>query len=435
MFTNETENFLNSLGMFGWKLGLDRIEKMASILGDPHKKYPVIHVGGSNGKGSVARMLESIYRHQGYRTGLFISPHFLSPVERICIAGNPLSENEFEKTLSELKPILIENQATYFEAITLMAFSIFQKFKIDLAVFEVGLGGRFDATNIIEPLCSVITSISLEHTNYLGETIKDIAFEKAGIIKSGVPCVIGNLPTEALSEIQKKCNAMEAECIDGQKQASIQLERTSPDGMHLVVNSGGRREQIMTQLVGDQQLSNLKTTFATISTLQSRLDCSFDSIKSGLEMLRLKGRFETWHKSPRIILDVAHNSDSLKYLKDNLLQTFARRNYIFILGMLEDKDFAVSIEFLMELQPYIVCTTPNSPRALLPQRLQEVVKKTGLKSSIAPDIFTAFSSALGMCHKDSVIVVTGSHFLVGEFYRQESKLAQKLDEWGRSHLD
>ncbi len=418
LFTAETTNFLDSLGMFGWKLGLQRITRMAHELGDPQLHYPVIHIAGSNGKGSVAGILERIYRQQGCSTGLYTSPHLLDPTERIRISGQIIPESEFEQFLSEIKPVLIAHKATYFEALTLLAFLIFYEKKIDMAFLEVGLGGRFDATNIVAPACTIITSISLEHTNYLGDSVAKIAAEKAGIVKSGAPCIIGDLPVQAVEVIRGRCKELGAPFYESQDAVVLELEEIDSDGMHLCRQQGNRKYSLQTRLTGTQQIKNIKTALAAIDVLQEKFPCSQHAVEQGIEKVQLRGRFQFWHKSPHVVLDVAHNCESMHFLNTTLRQVFGDRNYIFIIGLLADKNVQPVVQELKALHPYIFCVTPKSDRALTAADLLNAIAANDLAGQVAVDLATAFSRALELSQPDAVIVICGSHFVVGQFLRE-----------------
>lgn len=426
MLKSDCQKFLDSLGMFGWKLELDRIAAMADSWGNPQNSYPAIHIAGTNGKGSVARILENFYREQGYKTGLYTSPHLVNPVERIAIAGEEISEAEFETTLSELEPTLSTNKATYFEALTLLAFVVFRAHEIDLAIIEVGLGGRFDATNIVKPVCSVITSISLDHTDHLGAQIDEIATEKAGIIKRGTPCVVGELPGAALEKIKEVCDANSAGLTEAQQAINLRLDKTDSAGMSLTWLDKKKDVALRTKISGRHQLKNIKTAIAVTKVLQDNFYCSIEAIERAFACLQLRGRFQTWNQSPRIIVDVAHNEESMYFLRTSLVEIFGDRQCIFILGLLADKNISAVGRQLIPLRPYVYCVTPNSPRALTAAALQKKLQAFGIEAESSEVLETAFSKSVERSETESIIVICGSHFVAGQFLSESDKFHDEI---------
>ncbi|MCA9730679.1 MAG: bifunctional folylpolyglutamate synthase/dihydrofolate synthase [Deferribacteres bacterium] len=427
MLSAEIQHYLDSLGMFGWKLGLERMWAIADELGHPQKKFSVIHIAGSNGKGSVARLLESIYLRAGYRIGLYTSPHLVTPTERIRIAGSDVDEHDFEQNLREIQPVLLAKEATYFEALTLLAFHCFAKFHVELAIIEVGLGGRFDATNIVDPLCSIITSISLEHTDYLGNSLEKIAFEKSGIIKPGAPCIIGDLPPEAETVIKKRCDELAVELVPNKK-IGVKCIGFSALGMGLEVEYGDKTWSVETPLIGEHQISNIKTALSAIDKMQKVFPCFAESIDYGLQKFAFAGRFQMWRKTPTIVLDVAHNPASMACLVESLVQIFANRNFIFLIGMLKDKDAKLSLAHLLRLNPVCICITPQTSRGLRGNILQKIASEIGISASNAADVIDAFLQSVSLLDRNTVLVVTGSHYVVGEFLHKQVQLKSLLDE-------
>lgn len=409
--------YLDSLSMFGWKLGLDRMLQMADELGGPQNNYKIIHVAGTNGKGSVARMLTEIYQNSGRKVGLYTSPHLVSPMERIRINSSEISAVRFESLLSELSPLFDRLEATYFEAITVLAFLYFAQEEVDLALIEVGLGGRFDATNICNPICSCITSISFDHVAHLGDTITKIAGEKAGIIKANTPCVIGHLPEDAKQVIRERCAVIKSELIESEEVfANIEFNQTfagleCPDPNDEMIQNA-----IVLGAIGLQQVSNARTAMAVVDTLQSILPCQQNAVLSGLRNVRMLGRFQIWSKEPLTILDVAHNEESMSYLVETLSALNGKKREItYILGLLADKKVPEIIDVLAAQNAKYICVSPKSERALPANELNSICIGKNLNSQTASNINEAYMLALKSYRQGNIIVVTGSHFVVGEF--------------------
>jgi dihydrofolate synthase/folylpolyglutamate synthase len=364
---------LYSLHQFGIKLGLENITELMDKLGNPQNKLKYIHVAGSNGKGSVCVMLESILK-QKYKVGKFTSPHLKRFNERITINGEEIPDKDVDRLID----LVMEKRTnqTFFEVVTAMAFVYFAEQKVDYVVLEVGLGGRLDATNIITPKITVITNISLEHTNILGETIEKIAAEKAGIIKPGIPVVTG-AKEEAFNVILKICEEKESNLfyVAGKYQGELSLK-------------------------GEFQKEN-----ATIASFAAKkIGMSEGEIERGLIEVEWPGRFE---KKNNLILDCAHNPAGMQALV-NEIKKLDYKNLIIVFGVLKDKDYKKMLWLLKPLAKEIILTKPNHPdRALDPYKMED-----GLK--VVEDIKTAVENAKSLAGENDLVLVTGSIFVVGE---------------------
>lgn len=418
----KTKSYLDSLGMYGWQLGLDRMWAIAEALGHPQHCYRSIHIAGSNGKGSVARMLERLFLEAGIRTGLYTSPHLITPLERIRINGEDILPDQFEAALWEYKPLFDSQQATYFEVLTALAFHLFAQMQVELAIVEVGLGGRLDATNILTPTCSVITSISLEHTKELGNTIDAIATEKAGIVKPGVPCCLGELPEPARDRIQAICAERGAELILASAVAEAREIIVEPFGSEFQLLLNRRQAEISLPLPGRHQVDNARLAVCAASTILPG-DSVLESTRRALATLQIPGRFQVISNRPLQILDVAHNPDSFLRLLQHLDGHFSQRRVVLVAGFLADKDSRLMLE-QMRGRPYtLICTQPHSERALAADALYQTAQACELEAEVESDIVAAVGLARVKAGYDGVVVVTGSHYVVGPYLQNHLKKA------------
>jgi dihydrofolate synthase / folylpolyglutamate synthase len=417
-FTSYTKcvDYLFSLERVGIKYNLSNIKKLTGLSDNPHKKFKSIHIAGTNGKGSTASIIASILTESKYKVGLYTSPHITDFRERIRVNGKTISKeyvidytNRLYKDIEKIKP-------SFFEVTTAMAFKYFADNKVDFAVIECGLGGRLDSTNILRPIVSVITSISIDHTEYLGNTIKSISFEKAGIVKSNVPCVTGNLTEYQKTIIKKVCRTKNSELIDSN---TITLKsRFIPDKGYAVSFLG---EELILPLSGKYQLYNLKTAFAVLFYLigENVAETGLSEFKSGLAKIEentgYKYRFLKVSDNPQIVLDVSHNADGLSKLKESI-KLLKYRNLIIIFGMMFDKEIGKCINELEKLNGFMIFTRPDYKRAGEPE---DFVKHLSRKSNyvIKENVQDSYNYAKTIARKDDLILITGSFFMISDFLK------------------
>lgn len=369
-----------------FNLGLKNVKILLDKLGNPQNSLKVIHVAGTNGKGSVCAMISSILTEAGYKTGMYTSPHLKDFKERFLVNNKKISEQDLIKYFEKVKP-LVTNQ-TFFEVITATAFLYFKEKKVDFLVCEVGMGGRLDATNLVNPLVSVITNIGLEHKEYLGETLEEIAYEKAGIIKKNKPVVTGAKGT-ALNVIKK---------IAKEKNSKLYIIK--------------KPKNISLRLNGKFQLENASIALKAVEILKGgyKLKVSNESIKKGLLKTKWYGRLEFISKN--ILVDCAHNPPAIKALKKELLKIRDKYKKLYlIIGILKDKDYKEMLKELVPLTDEIILVKPKIPRALEPKILAKEIKKDCI---IIKDAKEALKYAKKTAGKDDLILVTGSIYVVGE---------------------
>ncbi len=416
MFSKEFTAFLNGLGMFGWRLGLDNIRTIVHDLGNPHQRFACIHIAGSNGKGSVAHMLEAVYRQAGFRTGLYTSPHLLSPAERVRIGGQALADDEFERGMSRIRPVLERHRATYFEAMTAFAFQRFAEASVDLAIIETGLGGRLDATNIVAPLLSIITSISLEHQAWLGNTLAAIAAEKAEIIKPGAACVVGELPQEALAVVAEKCRRTGVPLLRAPElcRAGEVTQTRAGSRFRLHCTEWPEIDELVLGLHGRHQVRNAAVAVQALENLRRQFPVSAQDVRAGMEKVHIAGRFHFPRSKPGLLLDVAHNPESMQAFAETVQEVFPGKSFRILLGVLADKDAAEVLSALAPITQQLCCVTPSSDRALPAAKLAEAARMVGLPVAGTGEVEAILAEEWGSVDEENMLIVTGSHFLVAE---------------------
>jgi dihydrofolate synthase/folylpolyglutamate synthase len=412
----ESIDWLYSFEKFGIKLGLDRIKYISKKLGDPQNKLKVIHVGGTNGKGSVCRFLQSILTLNGYKAGVYTSPHLIRFSERFIINDKEISDSDIIMLVEKIRPIvkyMIENNnpPTFFEIVTAMAFQYFDDKKVDYAIIEVGLGGRFDATNIVNPIVSVITNVSLEHQDRLGNKIEDIAFEKAGIIKECIPVVTGanDKALEVIKKVSKEKNSS-VSIVDSGFYKKIS---GGVDWQEYLINGSLREYQVKTSMPGKIQGENIGITITTIENLQMNgVYITDDSITEGFEKVKNHGRMDIFGFEPIILLDGAHNIAGISSLKITLEEDFIYDKLILVIGILSDKNIKEILDIITPIADIIIVTKSSNKRACDPTKLKEIILNKEVM--IKDEISDAIDYAKKVAEKHDLICITGSLFTVGE---------------------
>ncbi|NQV08377.1 bifunctional folylpolyglutamate synthase/dihydrofolate synthase [Candidatus Woesearchaeota archaeon] len=393
-------DYLYSLQKRGMKLGLDSMKNTLKMLENPEKDLKIIHVAGTNGKGSVCAMIDSILESTGYKVGRYVSPHLARFSERITVNNDEIDEKSIVRLVNYLKPYIEKHKLTFFEAITVMAIVYFSEKKTDFVVMEVGLGGRLDATNVVNSIVSVITNISLEHTEYLGNNIKKIAMEKIGIIKEKNLVVTG-ADGEALKVIKEACETSNARLVPLMEARKNNNKIDIFDLFEVDLN-----------LQGDFQISNASVAVTAVLALRELgFRVPSKAIKTGLEYVEFPGRFDFYKKN--ILLDCAHNEAGMNVLK-NELEKLAHKNIILIIGILDDKKIDKMIETIVPFSKKVIITKPESERAVSTEDLAKEVKKFKKDYEIKQTVEEAVKYAESILGKDDLLVITGSCYVVGE---------------------
>lgn len=407
------------LGAAAIKADLTNTLRLCEALGNPQNRFKSIHIAGTNGKGSVSHMLAAVLQTAGYKTGLYTSPHLVDFRERIKVNGELCRQDfvvDFNRTI---QPLIEKIEPSFFEITVAMAFDYFAKEEVDIAIIETGLGGRLDSTNIITPVLSIITNIGLDHVQLLGDTLEQIAFEKAGIIKPHVPVIIGEALPQTESVFIQTANEKAAPLEMAQQNWYVSDFDSEYDKLTVTVahSRTDSRETYHLDLPGIYQLKNIITVLEAVHYLQSvEYRISPLQIKEALSSVKkltgLHGRWEIVHRKPAVVLDVAHNADGMKQLSEQLeLSTYD--NLYIIIGMVKDKDVKAALQYLPKTADYYF-TKPDTPRAMPEDELCDIAIDLGMTGSTMSDVNTALQVALTKAGTGDLILVCGSIFLVGE---------------------
>jgi dihydrofolate synthase / folylpolyglutamate synthase len=407
----ESSTYLASLNIDKMRFGLKAITELLSRLGNPQKSYKTITIAGTNGKGSTAAMISSILNSAGYKVGLYTSPHLVDVRERIAVNGKKITLAEFNRTIADVKDKM-EQPVTYFEFLTAVALIYFQRQKVDIAVLEVGLGGRLDATNVCRPLVSVITNISFDHTQYLGKTLESITREKAGIIKQKGICITGARQKKVLEVLEDVCLNRNAKLYRLNRDIKIKKQKNG-----LLTYRGLYRDikNLTIPLKGEHQLSNAAVALAAIELCAKKGFPADDTvIDAGLKKTRWEARLEILQSYPLFLLDGAHNPAGIAALCRSLKKDFSCRRLILIFGALADKDYRRMLEKIVPLAQIIILTQLKTERAVPVNVINETVLKMGRTSLVTENVSQAIEGALALAGKQDLICATGSFYLAGE---------------------
>jgi len=402
------------VGGTAYKPGLDNTISLMNALGNPHKCFRSIHIAGTNGKGSVSHMLAAVLQSAGYKVGLYTSPHLVDFGERIRINGDMIEQQDVVDFVENNKGLFEEIQPSFFEVTMAMAFNYFADCEVDIAVIEVGLGGRLDSTNIIQPELSVITNISFDHIGFLGDTLEKIAFEKAGIIKANTPVVIGEVIPETKSVFEIKAKQENAPILYAENQLSVIFKEYHNQKM-IVESSDNKRYTV--DLCGLYQLKNIATTLTAIEQLNKlNFKVSDEHVAVGLEntceLTGLEGRWQKLQQNPLVIADTGHNVAGIQYVVEQLkLQNY--KTLRIIIGMVNDKDISAVLALLPKEAVYYF-TQASIERALPAELLQIQAESAGLSGNAYLSVEEAIKSAITDSSTDDLVFVGGSNFIVGE---------------------
>lgn len=413
------------VGAPAYKPGLETSERLDAYFNHPHTKFKSIHIGGTNGKGSTSHMLASILQSQGYKVGLYTSPHLVDFRERMRINGEMIPKKAVVDFVENWKKSNYDGSPSFFELTMIMAFDWFAKEGVDYAVIEVGMGGRLDSTNIITPILSVITNISKDHTQFLGDTLEKIASEKAGIIKKGVPVIIGERQEGIDVAFKEKANSVESPIAFASDSPSIEsINEIEGEGWKCVLDD----DVFILPLSGDYQIRNLETVIHAVEELRKiGVELSQKSVISGIENVvrntGLSGRWSIINKKPLTIADTGHNIGGLQYNFNQLKRLMIDRpkgELRIVIGFVADKD----IDNILSLLPYdaeYYITNANIPRALPSEKLYAKMMEMGLKGRMFKDVASAYEMAKKEASDDDIIFIGGSTFIVADFLSSVQK--------------
>ncbi|MEA2038602.1 MAG: folylpolyglutamate synthase/dihydrofolate synthase family protein [Thermodesulfobacteriota bacterium] len=408
----EAVTYLYSLRKFGIKFGLSKISNLLERLGNPHKDQRYVHIAGTNGKGSVAAFIACILEQAGLKVGLYTSPHLIRFTERFRINNKEIAHEEAAEIISDLRhAISPHDPPTFFEAATAMALLYFFRENTDIAIMETGMGGRLDATNVITPLVSVVTNISMEHKFVLGSGLLDIAREKGGIIKEGIDVVTGATQPTVVNLLQSICDSKRA-CL--WRVGKDIRYRTTGSGLHYY---GLRRRLngLQPGLDGRFQVRNSAVALAALEILEGKgIKISSEHIRKGLKNTLWPGRMQVISKDPTIMLDGAHNPAAVRALAYSISTELKYRRLILVIGMMKDKDKGAMLRAIVPFSDYVIYTKPACPRAADPRALMSAASCLRKPGEVVPSLTNALKRSIDMADPRDLIVISGSLFVVGE---------------------
>jgi len=422
MLYSEAMDYMQNLTKFGMNFGLERIIELLRRLDNPHRRIKVIHVGGTNGKGSTTAMLASVLQSAGYRVGTFTSPHLHRYTERYQINGTEIAQNQVAALITRLRPHLEEmvldgfEHPTEFEVSTALAFCYFAEEKVDFLVLEVGLGGAIDSTNVVHPLLAVITNVAMDHMDYLGDTVSDIARVKAGIIKPGIPVVTASDNHEVLAIIQEKCLANQCIFIQVGKDVTWTYGEHSLNGQYFNYQGlNWRLSELWLPLMGQHQVVNAATALASLEVLAGfGVSIDENALRNGLGKTVWPARLELLSQKPLVLIDGAHNYEGARSLRQALDTYFPDREIIMVLGMLGDKERARVVAELVPLARQVIITKPNSPRAGDWKQMADQARHYLSAVETVESISDAVLTALKQAREGDLVCITGSLYMVAE---------------------
>ena len=427
----EAMKYITEVGNFGSNYGLERTYKLLEHLGNPERDLKLIHIAGTNGKGSTTSMITEILMGEGYKVGMYTSPFIEEFEERIQINRNNIPKESLAILMDEIKVAVdkvIEagyNHPTEFEIITVLMLLYFKKENIDFGVIEVGLGGTLDSTNVIKPIIQVITSISFDHTNLLGNTLEKIAREKAGIIKKGIPTVIYPQQEEVLKVIKNKCFEMDSELYIANNE-NLKFENIVNLDKPYQLLKYNNEIDILLPLLGEHQIINLSVAMQAIEVLNNKniIDISIANIVKSIKNVSWKGRLEVLSNNPYVVIDGAHNIQGIKTLSRNIKKYFKYENLYLILGILEDKDVEEMIKIITPMAKKVYSVTPNSIRGELAESLKDEVSKFNKNCKAFDKYEEAYLEALNDASEKDLILASGSLYMIGDMRKIIRKISQ-----------
>lgn len=414
-------DYIKEVGNFGSNYGLERTERILEILGNPHKKMKCIHIAGTNGKGSTTSIINSILIEEGFKVGMYTSPFLEEFEERIQINKENIKKEDlaiFVETVKEAVDKVIEegySHPTEFEIITCVMFEYFYKNKVDYAVIEVGLGGRLDSTNVVSPILTVITSIGLDHTNLLGNTIEEIAGEKGGIIKNNVPLILYPQKESVKKEILKIAKEKNSKVyIVNEKNSKLISINKEKFYQNIEVKGLKRDYKLKLRLLGEHQVLNCNVAINAVEVLSKIEDFNINNIEKGVFNAKWIGRLEVLRENPLIVIDGAHNIQGIKMLKKNILEYFDYDDMYLLIGILSDKQVDDMIKEIVPLSKKVIALTPHSDRAELASELREHIKMVNKNVLSFEDYNEGLEEILKDAKENDLILVTGSLYMIGD---------------------
>ncbi|WP_297517286.1 folylpolyglutamate synthase/dihydrofolate synthase family protein [uncultured Clostridium sp.] len=418
---DEAMEYIASTSRFGMNFGLERVETMLSLLGNPEKNLKCIHIAGTNGKGSTTAMITSILKEEGYTIGMYTSPYLEEFEERIQINGVNIPKEKLAKLVTEIKEAIDEvvkrgfDNPTQFEIITALMFLYFSREKTDFVVLEVGLGGRLDATNVINPLISVIASISHDHMNILGNTITEIAGEKCGIIKNS-PVISYPQVEDAMKVVEDTCKLKKVELTKASLDSIKSVKANKESNTQLIEFNLNNRDIIVEHgLLGEHQVKNTLVALNVIDKFSKIIKpIKDDTIKAGISKTKWIGRMEVMRNEPLVVIDGAHNLDGIRSLKNSVKTYFNYKNIVLVLGILGDKEVEKMVSDISSISKTVILTEPHNDRAKNIDEMGECLENLDKPYEKILDYKDAYKRALEIANNDDLILICGSLYMIGD---------------------
>ncbi|MFC1556384.1 bifunctional folylpolyglutamate synthase/dihydrofolate synthase [candidate division KSB1 bacterium] len=414
MTYREANRRLNERMMFGMKLGLGNMRRLLKKLDNPERRFRTIHIAGTNGKGSTAAMLASMLTGNGFRTGLYTSPHISTVRERMNIDGRMIGRDDFARLFARLETYFSAIPATYFECVTALAFFWFSERSVDTAVIEVGMGGRYDATNVIEPVCTVITSIGFDHMEYLGATLADITREKCGIIKKGVPVVTGVVDPQHRSIIRRTAEKRAAPFFGSDSLTGIsQIRSTQTENSFHVSLNDRLNYSFNLPLAGSFQIDNARTAITVMQVLSmTGYEIELEKLSAGMEKVEWTERFMLYRRTPDMIIDVAHNTPGFEMLCSEIRNLYPGKRVILLVGMKEEKDCEKVCRAIIPVCDSVIGIPLPGVKSVSQKRFSAIFQEAGLPFTYFSSIHKGVRNAHDRAGRNDLIVYAGSHYAV-----------------------
>ncbi|MFC1557815.1 bifunctional folylpolyglutamate synthase/dihydrofolate synthase [candidate division KSB1 bacterium] len=408
--------FLENLQRGKIRTNFKKIKEALEELDNPHKKFSSIHIAGTNGKGSTAVMVHSILTEAGYKSGIYTSPHILDFTERIKVSCKPIPKRTVTGYVEKLNLLFKKYKCTYFEAVTIISFVYFYEQSVDIAVVETGMGGTWDATSLVNPIITVITDIGLEHTRYLGNTVKEIAAEKGGIIKTSTDCIVGASNTEAVNTLKKIAKSKKTDFYAVSRYAVAKPVKMCINGTSFNYRQKNfSLQNLYIPLTGLHQVKNARTAVFTVNKLREKgFSLNNKHIISGLKNLDISGRFEIINRYPYVICDVGHNPDAFKTIKITIKKLFPSKMIFLLFGAKSDKDYLSMVRIIKPVCKKIIGVSLKEKQSFEPETLIPLFKKTKVQYSVFDSCDDGLKFFLKNAVKDDIIVTAGSHLIVEE---------------------
>lgn len=399
---------------------LDRMRELLALVGNPERRFRSIHVGGTSGKGSTSTMAAAMLQAAGFKVGLHTKPHLRSVTERACIDGIPVSEARFAAIIESMMPAVSEMERgehgppSYFELLVALAFTLFAEETVDVAVVEVGIGGKLDGTNVLVPLVSVLTNVGTDHADVLGDTVEEIAADKSGIIKPGIPCVTAAEHPGALRVIEEAASRCGAPLTRVQEAASIESEAKGAYEQRVAIETGRASYRFAMPLLGEFQVLNAATAIVALERIADALPVDVAAVERAMSNIALPGRMEFYPSRPSLLFDVAHNAEKAEALRAGLVRHFPGKRYSFVVAVAEGKAAREMLAAWSKLPAHFIFTTFDVAHreAMLPQRLANTAAAAGVSARAIDDPVEALAIARRMAGADELVVITGSTFIV-----------------------